>query len=133
MAINNNCRFLGRLGKDPEIISFGMDRQMVKLSLAVSDKYKDKSGEWQENTTWVNLTCFRPGLVDVIQKYYSKGSMVTVEATYQQREYEKDGEKRASHEFIIQEIRNLSGGKAKPESQEEPKKSKVIEDDDMPF
>jgi len=133
MAINNNCRFLGRLGKDPEIISFGMDKQMVKLLLAVSDKYKDKSGEWQENTTWVNLTCFRPGLVDVIQKYYGKGNVVTVEATYQQREYEKDGEKRFSHEYIIQEIRNLSGGKAKPESQEEPKKSKVIEDDDMPF
>ena len=101
--------------------------------MAVSDNYKDKSGEWQENTTWVNLTCFRPGLVDVIQKYYGKGNVVTVEATYQQREYEKDGEKRFSHEFIIQEIRNLSGGKAKPESQEEPKKSKVIEDDDMPF
>jgi len=128
MAINNNCRFLGRLGKDPEIISFGMDKQMVKLSLAVSDKYKDKSGEWQENTTWVNLTCFRPGLVDVIQKYYGKGSMVTVEATYQQREYEKDGEKRFSHEFIIQEIRNLTsaGNKAKENNPEK-------ENDDLPF
>ena len=128
MAINNNCRFLGRLGKDPEIISFGMDKQMVKLSLAVSDNYKDKDREWQERTTWVNLTCFRPGLVDVIQKYYSKGSMVTVEATYQQREYEKGGEKRFSHEFIIQEIRNLTsaGNKAKENNPEK-------ENDDLPF
>ena len=128
MAINNNCRFLGRLGKDPEIISFGMNKQMVKLSLAVSDNYKDKDGEWQERTTWVNLTCFRPGLVDVIQKYYSKGSMVTVEATYQQREYEKGGEKMFSHEFIIQEIRNLTsaGNKAKENNPEK-------ENDDLPF
>jgi single-strand DNA-binding protein len=128
MSINNCCRFLGRIGKDPEVISWATDKQMVKLSLAVSDNYKDKSGEWQEKTTWINLTCFRPGLVNLIEKYYQKGNMVIVEAQYQMREYEKDGEKKYSHEFIIQEIRNptTAGNKAKENNPEK-------EDDSMPF
>ena len=123
----NQVQLIGRLGKEPEIKT-GENYTLATFSLATSENYKDKSGEWQENTTWVNLTCFRPGLVDVIQKYYGKGNVVTVEATYQQREYEKGGEKRFSHEFIIQEIRNLTsaGNKAKENNPEK-------ENDDLPF
>jgi len=50
----NQAQLIGRLGKDPEIKT-GENYTLATFSLATSESYKDKSGEWQEQTEWHNI------------------------------------------------------------------------------
>ena len=47
----NKVILLGNVGKDPEIKSTTGGTLVANLSLATSERYKDKGGEWQEFTT----------------------------------------------------------------------------------
>ena len=128
MSISNSCKFIGNLGKDPEVISYQMDKQMVKLSLAVLKKWKDKEGNWQEEVSWVMLNCFRPGLVDIISKYLFKGDKVIVEAEYSPRKYvNKEGKEVYSNDFTLIEVSKLS------KKAEKSGALKVEDENDIPF
>ena len=51
----NQCTIEGRLGKDPEVKSFG-NGSIVKFSIAHREAWKDKaSGEWREKISWFNV------------------------------------------------------------------------------
>lgn len=101
MSDLNQCQFIGRLGKDPEIRSAGNSR-VANFSIAVGEQWRDKQGEKQERTTWVNVVAWGDGLVGVIEKYISKGSKVFISGKMQVREYEKDGSKRWATEIVLQ-------------------------------
>src|SRR5258708_39464432 len=62
---------LGNVGKGPEIRSTTGGTLVANLSLATSERYKDKGGEWQERTEWHNLVCYARGaeiLCDDVKK-----------------------------------------------------------------
>ena len=74
----NNCQFIGRLGKDPELRYMPNGGAVASLSIACSESWKDKStGEKKERTEWVNLTAFGK-LAEIIEKYVKKGSQIYV-------------------------------------------------------
>ena len=43
-ALKNKVQLIGRLGQDPEIITFEDGGKIAKFSLAVDESYKDKNG-----------------------------------------------------------------------------------------
>ena len=105
MSINNYCTFIGRLGADPELKSFGDNKSLIKFSIAVTEKYVDRStGEIKKETTWVDLICFRPGLIKFISKTSQKGTKIMVVAKYSVQKYESEGEKKFSHQFIVEDF-----------------------------
>ncbi len=103
----NKCCFIGNLGRDPEARQMNNGDTVVNLSLAVSEKWKDKSsGERRERTEWVRVVIFNEHLAKVAQQYLKKGSKVYLEGQLQTRIWtDKDGNDRYSTEIVLQRYR----------------------------
>ncbi len=103
-ALRNKVQLIGRLGQDPEIMTFDDGNKMAKFSIATDDSYKDKNGEKVERTYWHNVIV-RGGLVNVVENYVTKGKEIAVEGKLTNRSYEdKDGNKRYTTEVLCNEL-----------------------------
>lgn len=98
----NQLTLVGRVGKDPEIRAMQNSKPVANFTLAVSESWKDKNGEKQERTEWVNVVCFNEGLCRVIENYVKKGSLLLVQGRFQTRDYEKEGVKHYRSECVLQ-------------------------------
>lgn len=89
MASLNKVMLIGRLGKDPEIISFDNGNKKMSVSLATSERYRDRNGEWTEQTDWHNLVAFGPLALDIAERRrnYVKGDMMYIEGRLKTRQY----------------------------------------------
>lgn len=58
MASLNRAMLIGSLGRDPEVRYTPAGQAVSCFSLAASEKFKGKSGEWEEQTEWHNITLF---------------------------------------------------------------------------
>jgi single-strand DNA-binding protein len=96
----NRVELIGNLGKDPEVREAGGGR-VANLSVATSESWKDKSGDWQERTQWHRVTVWGK-LADVAAQYLTKGSKVYVAGKLQSREWvDKEGNKRETFEVVL--------------------------------
>jgi single-strand DNA-binding protein len=79
-------------------------RTIVNLSIATSEKWKDKNtGERREKTEWHRVSVFNEGLVRVIQQYVRKGSKLYLEGQIQTRKWtDRDGNERYTTEIVLQ-------------------------------
>ena len=77
MAVNK-WHGIGNLGKDPEMRFMPDGKAVANISIAITEKYKDKSGEQKEVTEWVNVAFFGK-LAEIVGQYLHKGSQVYVE------------------------------------------------------
>ena len=134
MASVNKVILVGNLGRDPEMRRMSNGDPVCNLSLATSERWKDKNtGERKEKTEWHRLVIFNPHLCDVAEKYLRKGSTVYVEGALQTRKWQdQSGQDRYSTEVVLQRFRGelqiLSGG----EAQDADEPSETI-DDEIPF
>lgn len=107
-AIKNKVQLLGRLGADPEIKSYGNNKKLASLRLAVNDRYKNVKGEWIEETQWFSLLAWSK-LALYVEKYLTKGMELTVEGRLVNKSFtDKAGIKRISTEIVLSEILILS-------------------------
>lgn len=103
-ALKNKVQLIGRLGQNPEIISFNDGNRLAKFSLAIDESYKDKNGNKVEKTNWFNIVV-RNGLVTVAENYLEKGKEIAIEGKLNNRSYEdKNGNKRYFTEVICNEL-----------------------------
>ena len=108
-TLRNKVQLIGRLGQDPEIITFTDGNKMAKLSLATDDSYKDKEGKKVERTDWHNVVV-KNGLVKVAENYLTKGKEIALEGKLTTRSYDdKDGNKRYVTEVVCNELLMLGG------------------------
>lgn len=111
----NMCCFVGRLGKEPEVRFLPSGDQVASFSLAVGSQWKDKSGEKQESTEWVNCVIFGK-LAGVAGEYLQKGSQVHIVGRMKTDKYQaKDGSDRYSTKIVVDRMQML-GGKPKAEN-----------------
>ena len=76
--------------------------KVANLSIAVTEKWKDKSGERQERTTWVPIVIWGP-LAGIAEQYLRKGSKVFVQGKFSVRKWtDRDGQDRYSTEVVLQ-------------------------------
>ncbi|MBS1559201.1 MAG: single-stranded DNA-binding protein [Bacteroidetes bacterium] len=102
-SVRNSVQLIGRLGKDPEVKTFG-DKKKAAFSIATSDSYKNAKGEKVEDTQWHNLVIWGK-LAEVAGKYLKKGSEVAIEGKLVHRTYETDkGEKRFITEINVNDL-----------------------------
>jgi len=86
----NKVILMGNLGKDPELKTYGDNKQLVKLSVATKGWSKDKK---EDNTDWHNVTFFGKS-AEAINKYFTKGRRIIVEGSLHYSTFEKkDGSK----------------------------------------
>lgn len=144
----NKVIIVGNLGQDPEIRTTPQGTPVGTINVATSDSYKDKNGEWQENTEWHRITLW-DYMADTAGKYLHKGSKVYIEGKLQTRSYEKDGitryvtEIRAMQMVMLDPSPNSGGGNYDNSSNQNQSSSSTKsnesdfiteeEDDDIPF
>ena len=83
----NNVTVTGHIGQ-AEIRQAG-STEVLQLTLAISDDYKDKSGEWVKVTHWIRVEKWTP---TEQQRNLAKGTLVLVSGKIAENSYEKDGE-----------------------------------------
>jgi single-strand DNA-binding protein len=104
----NRVTLLGNLGADPEFRTTPNGQSVATLNLATSYSYKDKNGEWQEQTDWHRLVCWER-MAEIARDYLNKGSKIYVEGRLRSRSYEdKDGVTKYITEIILSELILLS-------------------------
>jgi single-strand DNA-binding protein len=104
----NKCILLGNVGKDPEIKASASGTIIANFSIATSDRFQDKDGNWQDRTEWHNCVAFKRN-AEIIRDYVRKGSKLYVEGKIQTRSWEKDGQKHYKVEIIVNDLSLLSG------------------------
>jgi single-strand DNA-binding protein len=106
----NKVILVGNLGKDPEVKFTPSGVAVAKFSLATNERYKDKSGEWQDRTEWHNIVAWQR-LAEIVGEYVKKGSKIYIEGRLQTSSWEdkQSGEKKYRTEIVAQDLVLLSG------------------------
>lgn len=133
----NKLMLIGNLGRDAETRFTTNNVSVTNFSIATTNSYKDKDGNWQNETTWHNVTSFN--LSDYFKDNLKKGKKFYVEGRITKREYtDKDGNKRTSTDVISEKLIPLesavvdSSGTAETEA-DSAEAPKVETNDDLPF
>jgi len=91
MPTLNRVQLIGRLGKDPESKFTTTGKKVAHFNIAVSNRWKEKSGESRESTEWVNIEAWGR-LGEICQEYLKKGSLIYLEGRLKTDRYEDKGE-----------------------------------------
>jgi len=154
MASVNKVILIGNLGRDPETRYMPDGGAITNISVATTDKWKDKNGEPQEKTEWHRVAFFGK-LAEIAGEYLKKGSQVYVEGRLQTRKWQdKDGHDKYTTEIVADRMQMLGsrqgmgggereaagerpsgGGAAKPAAKPAAKSGGKFDDfeDDIPF
>jgi len=100
----NKVILVGNLGQDPEVRNLPSGGKVVNLSIATSEKWKDRnSGEQREKTEWHRVVIFSEGLGKVAEQHLRKGSKVYIEGQLQTRKWQdQSGADKFSTEIVLQ-------------------------------
>ena len=101
----NKVTLVGNLGRDPEVRAMQNGDKIVQLSVATSDRWKDKnSGEQRERTEWHRVVIFNDALGKIAEQYLKKGSTVYLEGQLQTRKWtdQQSGQDRYTTEVVLQ-------------------------------
>ena len=103
----NKVTLVGNIGNEPEVKTFQNGNKVVNLSLATSERWKDKeSGEMKTNTEWHKVVIFNPVLADIAEKYVKKGSKIYLEGQLQTRKWQdSSGVDKYTTEVVLQNYR----------------------------
>ena len=117
----NKFTLVGYLGRDPEIRAMQNGDKIVQLSVATSDRWKDKnSGEQRERTEWHRVVIFNDALGKIAEQYLKKGSTVYLEGQLQTRKWtdQQSGQEKYTTEVVLQRYRGeLTLLGSRPENQ----------------
>ena len=103
----NKVILVGNLGRDPEVRSMQNGGKVCNLSVATSERWKDRnSGEQQERTEWHRVVIFDDRLVDVAERFLQKGRKVYLEGELQTRKWQdQSGQDRYTTEVVLRRFR----------------------------
>lgn len=122
MASLNAVHLIGRCGKDPEQRFTPSGAAVTTVSIACSEKFKNKAGETEERTEWVNLV-FWNKLAEIVGEFVQKGKEIYVSGKLQTRKWDdKEGVTRYTTEVVCDKMQMLGGkGEGKPADKSEPR------------
>jgi single-strand DNA-binding protein len=122
MASVNKVIIVGNLGRDPETRTFPSGDRVANVTIATTDKWKDKtSGEMKEATEWHRVV-FNGRLAEIAGEYLRKGSQVYIEGSIRTRKYtDKEGVERQVSEIRADQMQMLGSrqGMGNPSSDED--------------
>jgi single-strand DNA-binding protein len=141
----NQHTVLGTMGRDPESRVLPDGKAVCNFSLAVNERWTDKSsGELKESTEWINCVAFGKA-AEIITQYSGKGHPLFVQGRSKTRKWDdKNGVTRYSTELHVTDFQLLNkgqgggGGEERAQSQAEAHDNSAPQrqpdfDDDIPF
>jgi single-strand DNA-binding protein len=106
----NKVVLFGRLGRDPEVRGTAENGKVCNISLATTERFKDKAGEWQEATEWHRVVAFGR-TAETCEQYLAKGREILVEGRLRTRDWEdQSGTKRYTTEVVAANV-TFAGGR----------------------
>lgn len=108
MASVNKVILVGNLGKDPETRYAPSGDQITNITVATTDKWKDKAtGEQRDATEWHRVVFFGK-LAEIAGQYLKKGSQVYIEGRLKTRKWQgQDGQDRYTTEINADSLQML--------------------------
>ena len=137
MSSVNKVILIGNLGRDPEVKAMQSGDKVCNLSVATSERWKDKnSGEQKEKSEWHRVVIFDQKIADVAEKYLAKGSKVYLEGQLQTRKWtDNSGVEKYSTEVVLQRFRGqlvmLDAKGAQGGGQSQAQAPQADQDDDL--
>jgi single-strand DNA-binding protein len=106
----NRVQLIGNLGKDPEVKYTPQGTPVAKITIATNERFKDKSGEWQDRTEWHNVVLWQR-LAEIAGEYLKKGGKVYIEGRLQTRSWDDktSGQKKYMTEVVASDLILLGG------------------------
>jgi single-strand DNA-binding protein len=135
MAGLNKVMLIGRLGKDPDVISFENGGKKMTVSLATSERYRDREGNWQDQTEWHNIVAWGNLASDIAEKRrnYIKGDLLFIEGKIKSRQYtDSQGVNKTITEIIAEKMNLISKGGNLPVSGIEQKPERPHTEENKP-
>ena len=137
----NRVVLVGRLTKDPELRKTNSDVSFATFTLAVDNRIREQDGT--RGTIFIDCRVFRDQAENMV-KYTRKGSMVAVDGSLNQRNFERrDGSKGKVIEIVVDSVTFLEPKKDNPVEElkfddiQAPANSNLdsidLPDDDLPF
>lgn len=103
----NKVTLIGYLGNDPDFRTLENGTPVCRLSVATSDSYKDKDGNWQNQTEWHNVIAWRE-LAERSSQNLKKGNLVFVEGKISHRKYtDQNGVEKSMTDIVANVVRLL--------------------------
>jgi len=122
MSSVNKVILVGNVGKDPETRFSESGTAIANLTIATTNRFKNKQGQTQEDTEWHRVVAYGK-LAEIIDKYVQKGKPLYIEGRLQTRKWtDKQGVDRYTTEIVAEQMQMLGQ-----------KESKKTDDDDIAF
>ena len=106
MALNS-VAISGNLTRDPELRQTPGGTSVLSFGVAVNERRKSASGEWEDVPNFVDCTMFGTR-ADALAKYLHKGTKVAVHGRLRYSSWERDGQKRSKLEVVADDIEFMS-------------------------
>lgn len=98
----NQVILIGNLGIDPKVIDIGSGRKFITFTLATHERWKDKDGNYVQETDWHKIVVFNEQSVAFAESSLKKGDQVYLEGKIKSQEWTgEDGNKRINFEIHI--------------------------------
>jgi single-strand DNA-binding protein len=105
----NKVILVGNLGADPDVRYTAAGNAVARISVATSERWKDKqTGEQKERTEWHRVVFFGR-LAEIAGEYLHKGSQVYIEGSLRTSSYEKEGQTHYATDIVAREMQMLGG------------------------
>lgn len=141
----NKITLVGNLGRDPELRYTPQGTPVCSFTMATNERRKDKSGEFQDQTTWFRVTLWGRQ-AETASQYLTKGRPIYIEGRLRVEEWtDRDGRARYTLEVHATDMQFIGGrgeegasGGATPRPEPQGRSGAEtgpsdIEDDDIPF
>lgn len=122
----NRVNISGNLTRDSELRSANNGTAILNFSVAVNDRRKNASGEWEDVPNYVDCVVFGTRAT-ALNRMLKKGTKVAIEGKLRWSSWEKDGQRRSKLEVIVDELELMNAPKQKQAAPVD------AYDDDMPF
>ncbi|QDT11841.1 single-stranded DNA-binding protein [Planctomycetes bacterium K23_9] len=111
MASYNRVILVGNITRDIELKYTQGGTAVTDVGLAVNDRRKTATGEWIDETTFVDVTLWGR-TAEVASEYLGKGSPILIEGRLKLDTWETEGQKRSKLRVVCDRMQMLSGSGA---------------------
>jgi single-strand DNA-binding protein len=108
MASFNRVILVGNLTRDVEVKYTANQTAVTDVTVAVNDRRKTPSGEWVEDTSFVDVTLWGR-TAEIASQYLGKGSSILIEGRLKLDTWETDGQKRSKLRVVGERMQMLGG------------------------
>jgi len=120
MASFNKVILLGNVTRDPELRYIANGTAVTDIGLAVNDRRKTATGEWVEETTFVDVTLWGR-TAEIAGEYVTKGSPLLIDGRLKLDTWEKDGKKNSKLRVVCDRMQLLGSRSGEGRSGDAPR------------